>query len=85
MVAFAPYAAALLPFLLAVLLNGGLCLADEQQLKKAGHDTKGMGFMAVLLVPVYLFVRASRLQQSPSYAVVWVINFVLSFVLMPVV
>ncbi len=84
-VAFAPYAAALLPFVLAVILNAGLCLADVQQLKKAGHDTKGMGLMAFLLVPVYLFVRASRLQQSPWYAVVWLVNFLLSLLLVPVV
>lgn len=60
---------------IALPLNIGLSLADEKQLKNAGHDTKGMGIWAVLLVPAYLFVRASRLHQNNSYAVVWLVTF----------
>jgi len=66
------------PFLLTWYLNVGLCLADERQLKKAGHGTKGMTVWAFLLVPVYLFVRASRLKQRNAYAWVWMVMFVIS-------
>jgi hypothetical protein len=59
-------------------LNIGLCLADERNLKNAGHDTKGMTIWAVLLVPVYLFVRASRLKQNNGYALVWLATFFIS-------
>jgi hypothetical protein len=62
----------------ALALNIGLCLADERNLKNAGHDTKGMTVWAVLLVPVYLFVRASRLKQNNGYAIVWLATFFVS-------
>jgi hypothetical protein len=64
------------PFIV-ILLNVGLSIADEKQLKKDGHNTKGMGFW-VILVPVYLFVRARRLRQKNSYAIVWIVAFIIS-------
>jgi hypothetical protein len=63
---------------IAPILNVILCLADEANLKKAGHNTKGMGVWAFLLVPVYLFVRAARLKQNNGYAIVWLVSFGLS-------
>jgi hypothetical protein len=91
-VAFVPILAVLLEDILArtmqsprsnfwwvpVVLNIALCLADERNLKNAGHDTKGMTIWAVLLVPVYLFVRASRLKQNNGYALVWLATFFIS-------
>ena len=62
----------------ALPLNIGLCLADEKKLKNAGHNTNGMTAWALLLVPVYLFVRASRLKQNNGYAIVWLVTFFLS-------
>ena len=62
-----------------VLLNIVLCLADQARLTNAGYDTKGMGLLAFLLVPAYLFVRASRLKQSNAYAIVWLVVFFLTF------
>lgn len=62
----------------ALVLNIALCLADERNLKNAGHDTKGMTIWAVLLVPAYLFARASRLKQSNGYALVWLATFFIS-------
>ncbi|MNV96327.1 hypothetical protein D3C71_1913180 [compost metagenome] len=55
---------------LSVLLNIALSLFDEQQLKKAGHDTsrfKGW----VFLVPVYLYQRAKMLKHNLAYFIVW--------------
>lgn len=63
---------------IALPMNIGLCLWDAQLLKNAGHDTKNMGIMAVLLVPAYLFVRAARLQQRNGYAWVWIVCCLLS-------
>ncbi len=59
-----------------VLLNLGLSWLDQQRLEKAGHDTsrfKGW----VWLVPVYLYQRASVLQQGKAYFIVWLVLFVL--------
>ena len=63
---------------IAIILNISLCVADETKLTNAGQDTKGMGLWAFLLVPVYLFVRASRLKQDNNYAIVWLVTFVIS-------
>ena len=59
-------------------VNAALCCWDLRNLKKAGHDDKGMTVWALLLVPVYLFVRASRLKQKNAYAWVWLGIFLLS-------
>jgi hypothetical protein len=63
---------------IALLLNIGLCAADGINLNRAGH--KGISGW-VILVPVYLFVRAARLKQSSGYAIVWLVTFFLSFFL----
>ncbi len=65
-----------------LVMNIGLAIWDARQLNQAGHDTEGLGVWAVFLVPVYLFKRASRLRQSPSYAWTWVVMFVLSLALL---
>jgi hypothetical protein len=88
--AFAPILAAFLQAILAavtetskshfwwvaLLLNIGLCCADAQKLKNAGYDK--IMRLWVFLVPVYLFVRASRLKQNNGYAFVWIAAFFVS-------
>jgi GYF domain 2 len=70
-----------LSWLIPVLVNGALCLLDEQQLKRAGYSSGWMTFCAVLLAPVYLFLRAQRLRQTPTYGYVWIASFIASLVL----
>lgn len=60
-----------------VALNAGLGLLDENRLKAAGHDTKKWAFWAWLFVPAYLFIRARKLRQGYSYAIMWVCCFAL--------
>jgi hypothetical protein len=67
-----------LPWFIPVGVNCGLCLVDETWLKRAGYGSGWLKFFAVVLVPVYLFARAKRLKQRPSYAIAWVCIFVLS-------
>ena len=61
--------------------NAILCLLDQQQLKAAGYNSAWITFFALLLAPVYLFVRAQRLRQTPTYGFVWVATFVVSILL----
>lgn len=61
--------------------NATLCLLDQQQLKAAGYNSAWITFFALLLAPVYLFVRAQRLRQTPTYGFVWLATFVLSILL----
>ncbi|MBX3513339.1 MAG: DUF4339 domain-containing protein [Xanthobacteraceae bacterium] len=50
-----------------------LALLDERKLKAAGRSSGSMPLWAILLPPAYLFIRASRLGQFPSYAIVFLI------------
>ena len=55
---------------------------DMHNLKKAGYTTDlKIRFLAILLTPIYLFVRAKRLKQRPSYAITWAVLCVLSLLM----
>jgi len=70
-----------IPWQITMAINSILCLWDERRLNKAGHSEKWMTISAVLLVPVYLFLRAKKLKQRPIYAITWVAMLVLSIIL----
>ncbi|MEH2566730.1 DUF4339 domain-containing protein [Bradyrhizobium sp. AZCC 2289] len=70
-----------LTWLVPVLTNGALCLVDAEQLKRAGYSSGWMTLFALLLAPVYLFVRAQRLRQTPSYGFLWIASFIVSIIL----
>jgi hypothetical protein len=64
-----------------VAINAALCLADERQIKRAGYADRWLTLFGVLLAPVYLFLRAKRLRQTPSYGYAWVVSFIITLVL----
>jgi hypothetical protein len=66
-----------IPFLINMLLAS----FDVRRLKKAGYSSPWITALGILLLPVYLFVRAKRLKQWPNYAVTWIVMLVLSFLL----
>jgi hypothetical protein len=70
-----------LVWLIPALANATLCILDEQQLKRAGYNSGWMTLFALLLAPVYLFMRAQRLRQTPNYGYVWIASFVVSIIL----
>jgi hypothetical protein len=63
-------------------INAALCLADERQLKRAGYADKWLTLLGILLAPAYLFLRANRLRQFPSYGIVWIACFIFSIWMM---
>lgn len=65
---------------IVIVLNIGLAVTDERRLDAAGWDTSGWSLW-VLIVPVYLFMRARRLTQSNGYAWTWVGMFFVSFII----
>ena len=71
----------LIAILVPVIINAALCIADERQLKRAGYEDKWLTAFGLILAPVYLFLRAKRLGQFPSYGIVWVIMFAVSILL----
>jgi hypothetical protein len=54
--------------------NTIIALLDERSLRKAGHKTTQV-WIGAFFVPVYLFIRASRVRQTPWYGWVWVFFF----------
>lgn len=63
---------------IVIVINVALAVADERRLQAAGHSTDGWGAWAWFLIPVYLFQRASKLGQTPSYAWAWVVVFIVT-------
>ncbi|MGY4155604.1 hypothetical protein ACVINW_001446 [Bradyrhizobium sp. USDA 4461] len=70
-----------LSWLVPVLTNAALCLVDTEQLKRAGYSSGWLTLFALLLAPVYLFLRAQRLRQTPTYGFVWIATFIVSIIL----
>ncbi len=62
-----------------LILNIGLCVADEKRLKAAGHAAPTTWW--VLLLPVYLWKRASLLGQNKNYFYGWLAAFAVSVLL----
>lgn len=57
------------------LLNSLLCLVDLNILSNARKNTEGLTSWAIFLVPIYLFLRAERLDEPPTYGWVWIAIF----------
>lgn len=70
-----------IPPQLIFIINGLLGWFDYRQLDKAGYGAWTTRACAVLLPPIYLFIRAKRLKQRPSYAIAWLASFVLGVVI----
>jgi len=64
-----------LPLQLPALVGALLGWLDYRLLEKAGYKSWGLRAAAVLLTPVYLFMRAKRLKQRPTYAICWLVSF----------
>lgn len=63
-------------FLYYLLLNSVLCFVDEKRLKAAGHKAPESGW--AMLVPVYLWRRASLLGHQKHYFWCWIAAFAIS-------
>ncbi len=67
----------------AVVLNSVLVFADWSRITKANPDTPVEWWVSpwwgILLVPVYLFLRSSKLKQNFAIPIVWCVAFFASF------
>jgi hypothetical protein len=68
-----------LPYQIHVLINACLGWLDDRKLKQAGYGSRITRVTAVLLTPVYLFLRAKRLRQRPYHAAAWIISMVVVY------
>ena len=71
----------ILPVLVVtIIVHVLLCDKDRQTLRKDGRSAPALGW--ALIVPVYLIIRVWKLRQFPSYAIVWLVSLVCSFILL---
>ena len=70
-----------LPYQVPIAVNALLGWLDDRRLQQAGYGSRITRVTAVLLAPVYLFLRAKRLKQRPYYAVAWVISMIAGFLI----
>lgn len=70
-----------LPVQVPLLINALLGWLDDRRLKKAGYGSTLTRVTAVLLQPVYLFIRAKRLKQRPYYAIAWILSLIVGFLI----
>jgi GYF domain 2 len=70
-----------LPFYVQTIVYSILCLVDAIRIERAGYSSGYMRPLAFFIVPIYLFVRASKLRQTPYYGFVFILFLVLSAIL----
>lgn len=69
------------PWIVLPILNSILCYVDEQNIKRAGHDTSVLGIWWLFFIPVYLWKRSRLLKQSEAYFWVCIGSLVVSLLL----
>lgn len=68
----------ILIMVIVIALNILFLTLDNNHLKKSGYDPSGWLFLGIVLVPVYLFVRAAKTTKNVWPGIVWCIMFILS-------
>lgn len=65
----------------AIALNIIFLMLDSDELNKSGLNVNSWMWMGVVLVPAYLFVRASKTNKQYGYAITWCIMFILDLLI----
>ena len=66
-------------FLPSIIANIVLCMLDEKKLKAAGHTAPA--HWSIFIVPIYIWKRATLLNQKKHYFSAWVTAFIISIIL----
>lgn len=64
-----------------IALNIIFLMLDSDELNKSGLNVNSWMWMGVVLVPAYLFVRASKTNKQYGYAITWCIMFILDLLI----
>lgn len=64
-----------------IALNIIFLMLDSDELNKSGINVNSWMWMGVVLVPAYLFVRASKTNKQYGYAITWCIMFILDLLI----
>ncbi len=69
---------AFLDFILSITGNCILLVLDTKELNRNGLDAGNWLWLGIFLIPVYMFMRASKTNRQYGYAILWCCLFVLS-------
>jgi hypothetical protein len=78
---FVGYSSEWMGFLIFLVLNCTFVTLDINELKNKAFNPEGWIWLGFLLVPIYLFIRASKTNKKYGYAILWCVLFVLSLLL----
>ena len=70
-----------LTMIITIILNIVFITLDIKVVKNTGKNAESWLWLGVVLVPIYLFVRASKTDKNYGYGTVWCVMFVLSMIL----
>ena len=68
-------------YFVAIGINIVFFLLDRKELAKASFDSDGWVWLGVIIVPVYLFLRASKTTKKYGYAIAWCVLFAASIII----
>jgi hypothetical protein len=67
--------------IVAIVMNIIFLLLDDRELKKASINPNKWIWTGFIIIPIYLFVRASKTKRKYGYAIAWCVLFVLDIIL----
>lgn len=73
--------ASILVTIVTIALNVAFLSLDIKVLKNAGKDAESWLWLGIVLVPLYLFMRASKTDKNYIYGIVWCGMFVLDLII----
>ena len=70
-----------LQIIIVLIINSIFAILDERELRKADMNPNRWVWMGFFIIPVYLFIRASKTDKKYGYAITWCVLFVLDYLL----
>ena len=64
-----------------ISLNVIFLMLDSDELNKVGINVNNWMWMGIVLVPAYLFVRASKTNKQYGYAIMWCVMFLFALII----
>ena len=64
-----------------IALNITFMILDSSKLSKSGINTSSWMWTGIVMVPVYLFLRASKTNKKYGYAIAWCLVFLLDLII----
>ena len=64
--------------IVAIVLNCIFMRLDSREIEDSGVDMEQYIWLGFTLIPVYLFIRSSKIDQNFGYSITWCIMFVIS-------